>query len=350
LFGCSKASIITQQPEEEIVMWLGSAGGSILLVLSILAASLAATAQPAVHVPRIGLLHSGSPATSQSHSDAFRQGLRDLGYLEGQNIVLEDRWAGGNPERLPALAAELVRLPVDVIVTGGTVGVQAAKHATTTIPIVAGGAGDLVGSGLVASLARPGENITGLTDISPELTGKQVELLKEVVPGISRVAFLYAAGTDSQITAHHVQEAQAAAHTLAIQLQPVEVREAQALPSAFAAMTNQGAEALVTVLSFFTLHHRRQLVELAAQSHLPTMYQGREFIEVGGLLSYGTDRIDQWRRAATYTDKILKGAKPANLPVEQPIKFELVINLKTAKALGMTIPPTLLFRADEVIQ
>jgi len=273
-----------------------------------------------------------------------------LGYLEGQNIVLEDRWAGGNPERLPALAAELVRLPVDVIVTGGTIGVQAAKHATTTIPIVAGGAGDLVGSGLVASLARPGGNITGLTDISPELTGKQVEILKEAVPGISRVAFLYAVGTDSQITARHVQEAQAAAHKLAIQLQPVEVREAQALPSAFAAMTNQGAEALVTVLSFFTLHHRRQLVELAAQSHLPTMYQGREFIEVGGLLSYGTDRIDQWRRAATYTDKILKGAKPADLPVEQPIKFELVINLKAAKALGMTMPSSLLLLADEVIQ
>jgi putative tryptophan/tyrosine transport system substrate-binding protein len=155
----------------------------VIVALAILVAPLAAMAQPAVHVPRIGLLHSGSPATSQSHSDAFRQGLRDLGYLEGQNIVLEDRWAGGNPERLPALAAELVRLPVDVIVTGGTVGVQAAKHATTTIPIVAGGAGDLVGSGLVASLARPGENITGLTDISPELTGKQVELLKEVVPG-----------------------------------------------------------------------------------------------------------------------------------------------------------------------
>jgi putative ABC transport system substrate-binding protein len=331
-------------------MWLSSIGGSILLVLSILAASLAATAQPAAHMPRIGLLDSGSSATSQSHVDAFRQGLRDLGYLEGQNIVIEYRWAEGNLDRLPALAAELVRLPVALIVTGGTVGVQAAKQATTTIPIVVGGAGDLVGSGLVASLARPGGNITGLTDISPEHTRKQLELLKEAVPGISRVAFLYTAVTDSQITARHVQEAQAAAHTLAIRLQPVEVREAQALPSAFATMTSQGAEALVTVLNFFTLYHRRQLIELAAQSRLPAMYQGREFMEVGGLLSYGTDRIDQWRRAATYADKILKGAKPADLPVEQPIKFELVINLKTAKELGLTIPPTLLFQADEVIR
>jgi putative tryptophan/tyrosine transport system substrate-binding protein len=202
----------------------------------------------------------------------------------------------------------------------------------------------------VASLARPGGNITGLTDISPELTGKQLELLKEAVPSISWVAFLYDATAHSQTMARQVQEAQAAAHKLAIQLQSVEVREAQALPSAFAAMTSQGTEALVTGLSFFTLHHRRQLVELAAQSRLPAMYQGREFMEVGGLLSYGTDRIDQWRRAATYADKILKGATPADLPVEQPTKFELIINLKTAQALGLTIPPTLLFQADEVIQ
>jgi putative ABC transport system substrate-binding protein len=327
-------------------MWLSSVGGSSLLVLSILTASLAA-ALPSVNVPRIGVLSSGSPAIDQSHIDAFRRGLHDLGYLEGQNIVLEYRWAEGNLDRLPVLAAQLVRLSVALIVTGGTVGVQAAKQATPTIPIIAGGAGDLVGSGLVASLPRPGGNITGLTDISPELTGKQLELLKEAVPGVSRVAFLYHASSNA---ARHVQEAQAAAHKLAIQLQPVEVREAQALPSAFAAMTGQGAEALVTVLSFFTLYHRRQLVELAAQSRLPAMYQGREFMEVGGLLSYGTDRIDQWRRAATYADKILKGAKPADLPVEQPTKFELVINLKTAKALGLTIPPALLFQADEVIQ
>jgi len=209
-----------------------------------------------------------------------------------------------------------------------------------------GGAGDLVGGGLVASLARPGGNITGFTDISPELNGKQLELLKDAVPGVSRVAFLDAAS--SQVL--HVQEAQAAAHTLAIQLVPVEVREAQELPSAFAAMTRQGADALLTVLSVFTLVHRRQIVELAAERRLPAMYQGREFVEASGLMSYGTDRLDQWRRTATYVDKILKGAKPADLPVEQPRKFELVVNLKTAEALGITIPPAILFQATEIIR
>jgi putative tryptophan/tyrosine transport system substrate-binding protein len=227
------------------------------------------------------------------------------------------------------------------------VGARAAQHATTTIPIVVGGAGDLVGGGLVASLARPGGNLTGFTDLSPELTGKQLELLKEAVPGVSRVALLYHA---LSLKVLHVPEAQAAAHTLALQLVPVEVREAQELPSAFATMTSQGADALLTVLSVFTLVHRRQIVELAAAGRLPAMYQGREFVEAGGLMSYGTDRLDQWRRSTTYVDKILKGAKPADLPVEQPTKFELVINLKTAKELGLTIPPTLLFQADEVIK
>jgi putative ABC transport system substrate-binding protein len=228
--------------------------------------------------------------------------------------------------------------------------VRAARHATATIPIVSGGAGDLVGGGLVASLARPGGNITGVTDINPELNGKQLELLKEVVPGIARVAFLYDAFADTPTTALHLQEAQAAAHTLAFQLHPVEVREARDLEGAFTTMTQQGADALITALSAFTLHHRSQIVALAATSRLPAMYQGREFAEAGGLMSYGPDRLDQWRRAATYVDKILKGAKPADLPVEQPRKFELVINLKTAQALGLTIPPSLLFQADEVIR
>jgi putative tryptophan/tyrosine transport system substrate-binding protein len=205
------------------------------------------------------------------------------------------------------------------------------------------GAGDLVGGGLVASLARPGRNITGFTDISPELNGKQLELLKAAVPGVSRVAFLDPAS--SQVL--HMQEA---AQTLAIQLLPVELREAQELPSAFTAVTSQGADALLTVLSVFTLVHRRQIVELAAERHLPAMYQGREFVEAGGLMSYGTDRLDQWHRTATYVDKILKGAKPADLPVEQPRKFELVVNLKAAEALGLTIPPAILFQADEVIR
>jgi putative ABC transport system substrate-binding protein len=264
-------------------------------------------------------------------------------------MLIESRWAEGHPERLAELAADLVRLAVDVIVTVSMKGVRAARQATTTIPIASGGAGDLVRGGLVASLARPGGNITGVTDSNPELNGKQLELLKEVVPGVSPVAFLYDAFVDPQTAALHWHEAQAAAHTLALQLLPVEVREAQELPRAFAAMTSQGADALVTVLSAFTLHHRRQLVELAATSRLPEMYQGREFAEAGGLMSYATDRLDQWRNAATYVDKILKGAKPADLPAEQPRKLELVVNLKTAQALGLTIPPVILYQADKVI-
>jgi putative ABC transport system substrate-binding protein len=282
--------------------------------------------------------------------DAFRRGLQELSYWEGENIRIEHRWAEGHPERLTALAADLVRLPVEVIVTVSMLGVRAARQATATIPIVPGGAGDLVRGGLVASLAQPGGNITGLTDINPELSGKQLELLKELLPGVSRVAFLYDTLADPEARALHLQEAQAAAHTLALQLQPVEVREARELPSAFAAMTRQGADALVTTLSAFTLHHRSQIVALAAASRLPAMYQGREFAEAGGLVSYGTDRLDQWRRAALYVDKILKGATPADLPVEQPRKLELVVNLKTAQALGLTIPPSLLLQADEVIK
>jgi len=319
----------------------------LTLALSLLLVPRAVEAQPSAKVPRIGLLSSFSPADQGPHRvDTFRQGLQELGYREGQNLLIEYRWAEGHPERLAALAADLVRLQVDVIVTSSTLGVRAAQHATTTIPIVVGGAGDLVGGGLVASLAQPGGNITGFTDIAPDLNGKQLELLKAAVPGVSRVAFLDAAS--SQVL--HWHEAQAAAHTLAIQLLPVEVRAAQELPSAFAAMTSQGADALLTVLSVFTLVHRRQIVALAAERRLPAMYQGREFVEAGGLMSYGTDRRDQWRRTATYVDKILKGAKPADLPVEQPRKFELVVNLTTAEALGLTIPPALLFQADEVLR
>ncbi len=327
----------------------------LIVLLGCLVVPLAVEAQPAAKVPRIGLLSPFSPSTGEATVDLFTvdtflQELQGLGYIEGQTIRIESRWAEGYPERLAALAADLVRLQVDVIVTVSMKGVRAARHATTTIPIVSGGAGDLVRGGLVASLARPSGNVTGLTDINPELNGKQLELLKEVVPGVSRVGFLYDTFADPQTAALHLQEAQAAAHTLALQLLPVEVREAQELPRAFAAMTRQGADALVTVLSAFTLHHRRQLVELAATSRLPAMYQGREFAEAGGLMSYATDRRDQWRRAATYVDKILKGAKPADLPVEQPRKLELVVNLKTAQALGIPIPPTLLFLADEVIR
>jgi putative ABC transport system substrate-binding protein len=329
----------------------------LTLAFGLFVAPLATAQQPA-KVPRIGVLSPFSPSTGhatgdilgQAMVDAFRQGLQDLGYREGQTILIEYRWAEGHPERLADLAADLVRLPVDVIMTVSMNGVRAAQRATAMIPIVSGGAGDLVRGGLVASLAQPGGNITGVTDINPELIGKQLELLKAVVPGISRLAFLSDAFADPQTAALHWQEAQAAAHPLALQLQPVEARDAKDLEGAFTTMTRQGADALVSVLSAFMLHHRSQIVALAARSRLPAMYQGREFAEAGGLMSYGTDRLDQGRRAAIYVNKILQGAKPADLPVEQPIKYELVINLKTAKTLGLTIPPTLLFQADEVIR
>ena len=305
----------------------------VILTVGILWLPLAA-APPSANVPRIGVLSPFSSATGQATGDllgqamvdAFRQGLQDLGYREGQTLRIEYRWAEGHPERLADLAADLVRLPVDVIVTVSMKGVRAAQQATATIPIVSGGAGDLVRGGLVASLAQPGGNITGVTDINPELNGKQLELLKAVVPGISRVAFLLDAFADPQTAALHWQEAQAAAHTLALQLRPVEVREAKDLEEAFTTMTRQGADALVTALSAFTLHHRRQIVALAAESRLPAMYQGREFAAAGGLMSYGTNRLDQGRRAAIYVEKILHGAKPAELPIEQPTTFELVLN------------------------
>jgi ABC-type uncharacterized transport system substrate-binding protein len=327
-------------------------GFLVLLMLTCLVVPLAVAAQSAAHVPRIGLLspHALDDPLGRARADAFRQALQQLGYIEGQTIRIEYRWAEGHPERLAAFAADLVRLEVNVIVTASMLGVRAARRATATIPIVSGGAGDLVRGGLVVSLAQPGGNVTGLTDINPEINGKQLELLKEVVPGLARVAFLSDGFADPETRALHVQEAQAAAHALTLQLHPVAVRDAQEWASAFAAMTRQGTEALVTALSAFTLHHRRQIVALAATSRLPAMYQGREFVEVGGLMSYGTDRLDQWRRAATYVDKILKGATPGDLPVEQPRKFELVINLKTAKTLGITMPPSLLLLADEVIQ
>jgi putative ABC transport system substrate-binding protein len=329
----------------------------VTLTLALLVAPFA-DGGAAAKVPRIGILSPFSPSTGhatgdllgQAMVDAFRQGLQELGYREGQTLHIEYRWAEGHPERLVELAADLVRLPVDVIMTVSMKGVRAAQQATATIPIVSGGAGDLVRGGLVASLARPGGNITGVTDINPELNGKQLELLKAVVPGISRVAFLSDAFADPQTAALHWQEAQAAAHTLAIQMQPVEVRDAKDLEGAFTAMTRQGTDALVTALSAFTLHHRSQIVALAAHNRLPAMYQGRAFAEAGGLMSYGTDRLDQGRRAAIYVEKILQGAKPADLPIQQPTTFELVINLKTAQALGLTVPPSLLFQADKVIR
>src|SRR5215472_12911279 len=321
----------------------------VILVLGFLGAPLAPEAQPPTHVHRIGVLASSTREQDQGYMEPyFLEGMRALGYVEGQNFVLEYRWAEGRYERLPDLAAELVRLKVDVLMVSTTPAALAAKQATTTIPIMMVGVADPVGSGLVASLARPGGNVTGLPSLSPELAGKQLEFLKAVRPTVSRVAILW--NPANPVHALIVRAADVAAQALGVQLHPVEVRGPEAFDSAFAAMTSAHAGALFVVPDRIFRQHRRRLAELAAMSRLPTMYYVREYVEAGGLMSYGTNARDIYRRAATYVDKILKGTKPADLPVEQPMKFELVINLKTAEALGLTIPPTLLFQADEVIR
>jgi len=280
--------------------------------------------------------------------EAFLEGMRALGYVEGQNLVLEYRGAEGQLERLPTLAAELVQLKPEVIVTQGTPAALAAQHATTTIPIVMVGVGDPVGSGLVASLARPGGNVTGLASVSSELVGKQLEFLKEVLPMVSRVAILW--NPANPVHAVNVRAADVAAQRLGVQLYPMEASGPEAFASAFAAMTRAHVGALLVLGDAMVFEHRRRFAELAATSRLPTMHNIRPFVEAGGLMAYGPNTPDIRRRAAVYVDKILKGAKPADLPVEQPTKFDLVINLKTAEALGLTIPPTLLFQADEVIR
>lgn len=319
-------------------------GAFKLLVTFALAAPLVADAQQPVNAPRIGVLVSGSPATHKLFVDAFGQALGELGYVGSQSAVLEYRWAEGKLERFPALAAELVHLKVDVIVAGGTPAVRAAKRATSTIPIVVWGASNLVGSGLVASLARPGGNVTGTHDLSPELSGKRLELLKETIPRLTRVAILWSPPT------LQLPEIETAARTVGVQLQLEEVRAPDQFQRAFAAMTRERANALVIAQSSFTLFHRRQLLDLAIRSRLPMVCEASEWAPDGCLMAYGPDRIDAIRRAAGFVDRILKGAKPADLPVEQPRKFDLAINLKTAKILGLTIPQSVLLRADHVIQ
>ena len=311
--------------------------------LGVLAAPLAAEGQPMAKVPRIGILRLGSPP--DPFVDAFRQGLRELGYVEGQNVHLEYRWAEGRDARLPALAADLVRLKVDVIVAGGTQA-QAAKQHTTTIPIVMPIAADPVRSGLVAGLARPGGNVTGLSFQSEGLPGKWLELVTEALPGVSRVALLWHPASE----VGQVKVADVAARSLNVRLQPLRVERVDDLSSAFGAAQKDRAEALVALASPLLGAHRARIVDLAAKHRLPAMYAERGFVDAGGLMSYGPNPEDLFRRAATYVDKILKGAKPADLPVEQPTKFEFVVNLRTAKALGLTIPPSVLARADELIQ
>jgi len=324
-----------------------------VLALSLLAAPLAAEAQQAAKVARIGYL-SPNLATGPHLREAFRQGLRDLGYVEGRNLVIEYRDAEGKVERLPALAAELVALKVDVIVTegGNTVVPLAAKQATRTLPIVFATAADAVGSGLVTSLARPGGNVTGLDSLSTELVGKRLELLTQAVPGVGQVAVLWLPGVYGERTEKEMLTgAEVAARGLKVRVQFVEAtRDPADLGRAFSDMTRARAGAL-TVLpnNMFRREHRR-LLDLAARHRLPAVYPWRDFVDAGGLMSYGASLTDLSRRAATYVDRILKGAKPGDLPVEQPTKFELVINLKTARTLGLTIPPSVMSQADQIIE
>jgi putative ABC transport system substrate-binding protein len=322
---------------------------SITLLLGGLFSPLAAAAQQAAKVPRIGYLHPNLAASP--HLEAFRQGLRDFGYVEGRNVVIEYRDAEGKFERLPALAAELVALKVDVIVASGTLAALAAKHATSSIPIVFPTVGDPVTDGLVISLARPGGNVTGLSNLTPELVGKCLELLKEAIPGVSQVAILWQPTGFVERTRKDVRKgAEVAGRALGMRLQFVEARGPEDFDRAFSDIARPRASAVIVVTTAMFVQERRRLVDLAAKVRLPAVYGSRESVDAGGLISYGPNLADSFRRAATYVDKILKGAKPADLPVEQPTKFELVINLKTAKALGLTIPPALLARADHVVE
>ncbi len=315
----------------------------------LLAAPLAAEAQQAAKIARIGLLATTS--LNPHLGEAFRQGLRDLGYVEGRNFVIETRDAEGKYERLPALAAELVALKVDVILVGSTPPAVAAKQATKSLPVIFVSLADPVASGLITSLARPGGNATGLATLIPELVGKCLEQLKKAVPGAGRVAVLWQPGALGERTEKDMRkEAEIAAGILGLQLQFVEARNPTDFDRAFSDMARARVDALTVLPTPMFVSERRRLVDLSAKYRLPAVYVWREFVDAGGLMAYGPNLANLWRRAASYVDKILKGAKPADLPVEQPTKFELVINLKTAKALGLTIPPSLQGLADEVIQ
>ena len=327
-------------------MWCSTVGCIVTLTLSLLAPPLAAAAQPSTKVPRIGIL-SGSVCDTPPFK-GFQEGLRELGYVEGQNIVIECRAAQGNPDRLLDLAAELMQLQVAVILATSIPAAGAATRVTTTIPIVLSSSADPVAAGLVESLARPGGNVTGLSDAGVDVMAKRVELLAELMPTQSRVAILW--NPTNPVDPFRLREARAAAQKLGLTVQAVEVSRPEDLERAFAEMVREGAGGFVVVGGPVFFSHRKQLADLALRSHVPGMSSAREYVEVGGLMSYGTSLAASFRRAATYVDKILKGAKPANLPIEQPMTFELVINLKTAEALGLTIPPIVLFQATEVIQ
>jgi putative ABC transport system substrate-binding protein len=322
---------------------------AVVAIAGLLAWPLLADAQTPARVYRIGVIGSGAPvtpATSIGWSN-FRTGLGELGYVEGRNTVIEYRWAEGKIDRFPALAEELVRLKVDVIVVGGYPGARAAREATITIPIVTISA-DPVGTGLAASLARPGGNVTGLSYMTPELTGKRLELLKSSLPRLARVAFLWNPGNSHEVQAF--KELQAAGRALAVDVQSVEAATADQFEAAFAAMTRERADALIVSENIVNITRRRLIIDQAARHGVPVMYERREFVESGGLMSYGPGVPEMYRRAAVFVDKLLKGARAADIPIEQPAKLELVINLKTARALGLVIPQTVLLQADRVIE
>ena len=320
----------------------------VTLTLGLLMVLRAVEAQPSAPVPRIGLLSILSSAVGQAKAESFRQGLREAGYIEGQNILIESRWADGHRERFAELAADLVRMQVAVIGADSTPAALAAQQATHTIPIVMITSGDPVAVGLVASLARPGGNVTGLTFQAPQLSGKRLELLKEAASQTTRVAVLWNATNPAH--ASYLGETEAAARALGLQLHAVAVHSPADLDRAFEAIASAQPSALITLADGMLLDNRRRIVAFAAQRRLPALFPDRDFAEAGGLMTYGPNLAANFRRAAYYVDRILKGAQPADLPVEQPMKLELIINLKTAEALGLTLPPTLLFQADEVIK
>jgi putative ABC transport system substrate-binding protein len=317
-----------------------------IVVTVVLVSAYFVPAQQPARIHRIGILFPSSVYSARV--EAFRQRLRELGYVEGKNIVIEYRYAEGKRERVPDLAAELVRLKVDVIVTTGAVPVLAAKKASPTIPIVFASSSDPVGSGLVSSLAQPGGTITGLSQMAPDLDGKRLELLKEAFPKVARTAFLWSSGGlrgNSSLT-----DMEAAAKMLGIKLQSLPVRSLGDFEGAFARAKREGAQALITTTSALIDTQLRQVLDFAVKNRLPAMYANSEFVEAGGLMSYGSDNTDLWRRAADFVDKILKGTKPADMPVEQPTKFEFLVNMNAAKQIGLTIPQKVLARADRVIK
>jgi len=333
----------------QTLLWFRTVGCLVTLACSLLAAPRASDAQPAAKVHRIGLLSAGGPLAARANVEVFQQGLRDLDYVEGQNMVIEYRYAEDKVERLPDLAAELVRLHVDIIVTSGTPETRAAKQATRTIPIIMAGIGsNPVETGLVTNLARPEENVTGVVAFGVELWEKRLALLREAVPRLSRLAVLFNPGNPG--TVQGVREIKAVALAMGVTPQFLEVRDARAFEYAFATIAQEPPDALATIWDSLTLAHAQPIADFAVRSHLPTVAPLKAYVQAGSLMSYGASMLHHWRRMPYYVDKILKGTTPSDLPVERSMQLEIVINLKTAQALGLTIPPMLLFQADEVIR